>query len=276
MLSFIQDANELAIRIHAAYTLKQFVDLVAESSSPEYEAQFMRVLSPGLKNGLRSKNELVRAEVFGVIAHAVTKCGRIDFLREMQVLLAGGDEEANFFNNIHHVQIHRRTRALRRLGDQCDDHHLRGTTLAEIFVPLASNYIVTPASLDHHLINEAIVTTGRMAKQLACGAYYALVQQYLKSSRDRDKSERVYVRTLVAVLENFHFPMEQIVPPQAPEAADDVDADSDELDGDPENPFFEPVPPAPAQPMDIGKIVDAVNLRLLPNLLHHLEKRDVH
>jgi U3 small nucleolar RNA-associated protein 20 len=232
-------------------------------------------LYPGLKNGLRSKNELVRAEVLGVIAHAVTKCGRIDFLREMQVLLAGGDEEANFFNNIHHVQIHRRTRALRRLGDQCDDHHLRSTTLAEIFVPLVSNYIVTPASLDHHLINEAIITTGRMAKQLAWGAYYALVQRYLKSSRDRDESERVYVRTLVAVLENFHFPMEQIVPPQAPEAADDVDADSDELDGDPENPFFEPVPPVPVQPMDIGKIVDAVNLRLLPNLLHHLEKRDV-
>jgi U3 small nucleolar RNA-associated protein 20 len=276
MLSFIQDANELAVRTNASYTLKRFVDLVASSTGPEYEAQFVRMLYPGLKNGLRSKNELVRAEVLGVIAYAVTKCDRIDFLREMQVLLAGGDEEANFFNNIHHVQIHRRTRALRRLGDQCAEHCLRSTTLADIFVPLVSNYIVTAASLDHHLVNEAIITTGRMAKQLAWGAYYALVQRYLKLSRDRDESERVYVRTLVAVLENFHFPMEEIVPPLVL----DVDADAEEDDGEPDDPSSNTVSSnnmtsPPAQLMDTGKIADAVNLRLLPNLLHHLEKRDV-
>ena len=274
MLSFIQDANELAVRSNASYTFRRFVDLVASSTDPEYEAQFVRMLYPGLKNGLRSKNELVRAEVLGVIAYAVTKCDRIDFLKEMQVLLAGGDEEANFFNNIHHVQIHRRTRALRRLGDQCAEHCLRSTTLADIFVPLVSNYIVTAASLDHHLINEAIITTGRMAKQLAWGAYYALVQRYLKLSRDRDESERVYVRTLVAVLENFHFPMEEIAPPQVLEIAD-VDADAEEEDGDPDVPSSNNVTSPPALLIDTGKIADAVNLRLLPNLLHHLEKRDV-
>jgi U3 small nucleolar RNA-associated protein 20 len=35
-------------------------------------------------------------------------------LQEMKVLLAGGDEEANFFNNVLHFQVHRRSRALRR------------------------------------------------------------------------------------------------------------------------------------------------------------------
>lgn len=270
MLSFIQDTNELAVRNNAAYTLKHFVDLVATSPDAEYEALFMRMLYPGLKNGLRSKNELVRAEILGVIAYAVTKCDNISFLHEMRVLLAGGDEEANFFNNIHHVQIHRRTRALRRLGDQCDEGLLRSTTLADIFVPLVGNYIVTAASLDHHLVNEAILTTGRMAKQLVWGAYYALVQRYLKSSRDRDESERVYVRTLVAILENFHFPMEEIVPPEVPEAAEAPE------DDEVEDVEEEAVAPATsARPMDVGKIADAVNLRLLPNLLHHLEKRDI-
>ena len=275
MLSFIQDPNELAIRTNASYTLKNFVDIVATSSDPEYEAMFMRMLYPGLKNGLRSKNDLVRAEVLGVIAHAVKTCHRIGHLKEMQVLLAGGDEEANFFNNIHHVQIHRRSRALRRLGDQCDEGHLCSTTLADIFVPLVSNYIVTAASLDHHLVNDAIITTGRMAKQLAWGAYYALVQRYLRSSRERDESERVYVRTLVAILENFHFPMEEIIPPQCLEAANDVDADAEEHDDVPDDPSSRLETSVPVEPMNIGKIADAVNLRLLPNLLNHLEKRDV-
>ena len=36
------------------------------------------------------------------------------------------------------------------------------------------------ANVDHHLVNEAIITMGHIAKQLAWSLYYALVQQYLR------------------------------------------------------------------------------------------------
>ncbi|KAJ7707727.1 armadillo-type protein [Mycena rosella] len=275
MLHFIQDPAELAIRNNAAFTMRHFVDLVAGRGSPECETMFTRVLFPGLKNGLRSKNELVRSEILGVLAYAVTKCDAISALQEMQVLLAGGDEEANFFNNIHHIQIHRRSRALRRLADQCDEGHLRSNTLAEIFVPLVGNYITATSSIDHHLINEAILTTGRMAKHLAWGAYYALVQKYLRLSRAKDASERVYVRTLVALLDNFHFPMEQAIP--VVEEAEEIDEEDVQDEAQEGAHVDEGVPAAlpPPPPLNSSaRIVDAVNLRLLPNLLNHLEKRD--
>ncbi|KAF8206463.1 armadillo-type protein [Mycena galopus ATCC 62051] len=267
MLHSIQDPAELTIRNNAAFTMRHFVDLVAARDTPEFETMFTRVLFSGLKNGLRSKNELVRSEILGVIAYAVTKCEAISFLQEMRVLLAGGDEEANFFNNIHHIQIHRRSRALRRLADQCDEGHLRSNTLAEIFVPLVGNYISATSSVDHHLVNEAILTTGRMAKHLAWGAYYALVQKYLRLSRAKDASERVYVRTLVSLLDNFHFPMEQAVP-----MVEAVEDEGEQEDVDAEEDV--PTPPIPAPLNSTARIADAVNLRLLPNLLNHLEKRD--
>jgi U3 small nucleolar RNA-associated protein 20 len=266
MLHFIQDPTELAVRNNASFTLRHFVDLVGDVAHPEYEKTFMRVLYPGMKNGLRSRNEMVRAEVLGVIAYAVTRCDRISSLQEMRVLLAGGDEEANFFNNIHHVQIHRRTRALRRLADQCDEGHICSNTLAEIFVPLVGNYITTTASLDHHLVNEAIVTTGRMAKHLTWGAYYALVQKYLRASRAKDESERVYVRTLVAILDNFHYPMEEIIPDVEKPAEDDGE-DGEECDNT-------PLPPIASNATISRRITEAVSLHLLPSLLEHLEKRD--
>ncbi|KAJ7756392.1 armadillo-type protein [Mycena maculata] len=270
MLHFIQDPAELAIRNNAAFTMRHFVDLVAARSSPGFEMMFTRVLFTGLKNGLRSKNEMVRSEILGVIAYAVTKCEGISFLQEMRVLLAGGDEEANFFNNIHHIQIHRRSRALRRLADQCDEGHIRSNTLAEIFVPLVGNYITATSSVDHHLVTDAILTTGRMAKRLAWGAYYALVQKYLRLSRAKDASERVYVRTLVALLDNFHFPMEEAVPiPVDADEGNEEDRDQDDDEGD-KVPTF----PAPAPLQSSTRIADAVNLRLLPTLLNHLEKRD--
>ncbi|KAI8978168.1 armadillo-type protein [Trametes punicea] len=267
MLSFIQDPLELTIRTSAGTALKRFIDSAAERQG-EYEEAFLKVLYPGLKNGLRSKAELVRAEILGVFSHAVAKCTNISSLQEMRVLLAGGDEEANFFNNIHHVQIHRRTRAIRRLAEFAEQGHLRSTSLAEIFIPLVGNYITSTDSLDHHLVNEAVLATGQMAKRLHWGAYYALVQRYLKLAKQKNASEKVYIRTIVAILDSFHFPMEEAV--QEDEVANMAIAESE---GD-EDTNPQPLEAAEEGISKVARIQDAVSHRLLPNLISYLEKRD--
>ncbi|EKM83155.1 hypothetical protein AGABI1DRAFT_118514 [Agaricus bisporus var. burnettii JB137-S8] len=276
----IQDAAELAIRNNASFSMKHFIDVVAARKEDErrFEEVFLKLLFPGLKNGFRSKNELVRAEVLGVIAYAVEKLDFTSSLKDMHVLLEGGDEEANFFYNIFHVQLHRRSRALRRLGDHCDDGHLRSGTLSEIFVPLVGTFIAS--NVDHHLVTDAIVATGRMAKQLGWSAYHALVQRYIKLSKVKDESERIYVRALVALLENFHFPMDETVveDDKTDEAVmEDDKKDEDEMvDGTEGNKRDEkakaPVPPLSAT--QVLRIADAVNARLLPALLTYLEKYD--
>jgi U3 small nucleolar RNA-associated protein 20 len=269
MLYFIQDAGELAIRTNASFAMKHFIDQFAARSSSDYDQMFLTVLYPGLKNGLRTKNELVRAELLGVLAHSVEKCAHVATIKEMKVLLEGGDEEANFFNNVLHVQVHRRSRALRRLADHCDEGHIRSSTINEIFIPLVGNFI-SAGAVEHHLLDVAITTTGRMAKRLAWPAYYALVRKYLGLSESKDGSERVYVRTLVSLLDNFHFSVDQV------ESKNDslqiVEGD-DELDEDPPEPTSTTV----SDQLDHANIVrigDAVNLGLLPKLLSFLESYD--
>lgn len=256
MLFFVQDAEELAIRTNASTGLKRFIGIVSANPGSEYEKIFLRVVFPALKNGLRTKSEIVRAEVLSVVAHGIRACEGVSALREMRGLLADGDEEANFFNNILHVQMHRRTRALRRLAEYSEQGHLHSVTIAEVFIPLVGNFITGTQSLDHHLVNEAVTTTGRLSKQLSWGAYHALVQQYLRLSKDKEKSEKAHVRTLVAVLDAFHFPMDDVAVEMQ-----DVQGDTDDL------------PPAVRNPSTSGKIADAVNQRLLPALLNHLEDR---
>ncbi|KIY44004.1 hypothetical protein FISHEDRAFT_52291 [Fistulina hepatica ATCC 64428] len=266
MLHFIQDPEELAIRTNASYSMKRFLDVLAgkrdDARFADYEALFKRILYPGLKNGLRSKNELVRAELLSVLAYSVSTCGDIiPMLSGMRVLLANGDEEANFFNNVLHVQTHRRSRALRRLGDFCDEEQLKSTTLSQIFVPLVANFIA-PSGVDHHLVNDAIIAIGRMARHLSWSAYRSLVQTYLKLSRGQREAEKVYVRTLVAILESFHFSMDDVVPDAVD--ADEVD-DRDEVN--------EADNRADALKASV-KISETVNKRLLPTLIDSLETRD--
>ena len=263
LLRCIQDPNELAIRSNSSQGFKHFIDAVVADSDTEYQTVFLRRLLPGLKNGLRTKNEMVRSDVLGVIAYAVTRCDNITTLQDMKVLLEGGDEEANFFNNIYHVQVHRRIRALNRLADHCDASQLRSSTLANIFIPLVANFIAPASHTDHHLVTAAIAATGRMARHLSWGPYYALVQQYLKMSRAKDTSERLYIRTIVAILDNFHFPMDEIA---VPDSGGEIDAVESE-DADEEHNLPELAPTS-------GRISDAVNNRLLPALLNHLENRN--
>ena len=266
-LYFLQDAEELAIRNHAAFTLRRFIDLTCDPSHSEFEAIFMRFALPALKNALKSKHELVRAESLGVIAYAVSRCNNISSLQEMRPLLADGDEEASFFNNVHHIQIHRRTRALRRLGEYCDEGTVRNRTLVEVFLPLVEHYVVPTTALDHLLVSEAINTTGRIAKHLGWGAYWTLVQKYIRSSKDKSEGTRVCVRTLVAILENFHFSVEEVVQQVDPSIDNDAGGDDEGLM---EGPL--PVPSTDGQ--DFQKIADTVHNRLLPSLFAYLSSRD--
>lgn len=270
MLNFIQDPAELTIRNNASSAFKRFIDIACENDDAEYDNTFVKVLYPGLKNGLRSNNELVRAEILSVISHAVVKYDRIASLHEMRVLLAGGDEEANFFNNIHHIQVHRRIRAIHRLADYTEGGHLRSVTLAEVFIPLVSNYIVSSDSVDHHLVTEAILATGRMARQLKWGAYYSLVQRYLRLAKIKDASERVYIRALVALLDNFHFAMDNVI-----DSEDIADLErTEEAENEGEKDVEDMAEPIPIPISEASRIQDVVNTRLLPNLLRYLEKRD--
>ena len=257
MLHFIQDAEELALRTNSATVLRTFIDIVSKTSDGEWEGILMKNVYPGLKNGLRSKHESVRAEILAVIAHAVTVCRDIPAFQEMRILLADGDEEVNFFNNIHHIQIHRRIRALRRFGEWCGEGQLRKSTLADVFLPLIGNYIGAYDSVDHHLVTEAINTTGSVARCLAWGAYNNLIHQYLRLVKQKDASERVYVRTIVAILDNFHFNMDESV---VVEGDADENADAEESDA--------------KKAQEMTRIADSVHSRLLPALLNHLERRD--
>ena len=211
MLHFVQDPEEMAIRVNSAYAMRRFIELVASRRDDEaIQSTFVRMLYPGLRNGLRSRVELVRTELLSVLAAAVGSCDHIPLMQEMAPLLAGGDSEASFFSNIHHIQIHRRVRALHRLSDLCDEGTLSNSSLlADVFLPLISHFIVgTSGKVDHNLINETIATTGKVSRHLKWGAYNALVRQYLRLGRLKDDNEKYYVRTVVAVLDGFHFSME--------------------------------------------------------------------
>lgn len=263
-LFFIQDYEELSIRSNASLSMKRFIERFSLDLDFEpFQLCFNKILFPGLKRALRSKYDPVHMEVLGVISHAVDRCGDNSSLSELRILLAGQDEEANFFNNVCHVQVHRRIRALHRLSGFCDEHGFRDLTYRELFIPIVSRFIAD--GVNHHLINEAIQALGKIAQHLGWSSYLALAQRYIRLTTSIEGLERIASRALVSILDNFHFNLSASIVSNSNEAertGSDDEADQ-ETQGIQSNAIS-----------GSTKVVDAVMDRLLPFLFSRLERRD--
>ncbi|GAA5909110.1 Utp20p [Sporobolomyces salmoneus] len=209
MLFFVQDEEELAIRSNASYALRRFVEVSGTSDNEGLRTALSKIYLPGLRNCLRSKVELIRSEVLAVIGYSVEKVQGIAELDQMKPLLVEGDIEANWFNNILHIQNHRRTRALRRLADEVEAGHLSSKVIADFFLPLLDHFIIgSDEKKDPDLVNETVQCLGRLAKYLAWSAYSKLTHHYLKLARAAGAAQKPCVRALVSVLKGFHFNLE--------------------------------------------------------------------
>lgn len=234
MLFFIQDPDELAIRTNASYTLRRFVEVAGKDDRPELKTTLARVFLPGLRNSLRSKLEIVRSEILGVLAKAVECCSGLPELDQLKCLLVGGDEEANFFNNIVHIQVYRRTRALRRLADEVEKGSIASKIVSDLFIPLLDPYILgSDDKKDPDLVNETVQCLGRISKHLIWSGYNKLVQYYLKQAKIVCAAQKACVQALVSILRGFHF----------------------DLESDP-------------------RLLDLTTSKILPGLQRYLEKRD--
>ena len=210
MFYFIQDPEELSIRSNANLALRKYVEVAGPSLEADVRQVFTKVFLPGIKTGLRSKTEMVRVEIVSVMSAAVESSTGIAELEEMKCLLAGGDAEANFFNNIYHVQIHRRARAMRRLADECEAGHISSKTAADLFLPLLAHNLTTISENKHaELVNETVQCIGRIAHILQWSAYYRALQHYLRLAQDKGDGQKIFVRTSVALLRGFHFDLRE-------------------------------------------------------------------
>ena len=110
--------------------------------------------------------------------------------------LTNPDPEADILQNIRHIQLHRRTRALRRLSIVISEGKLCQATLAGYLLPLASYVVFSPLSArEHNLLSEAVNVISAVAGQLQWSAYCHLLKHYLRQLSTRKEIHRNIIRS---------------------------------------------------------------------------------
>ncbi|EST09315.1 Down-regulated-in-metastasis protein [Kalmanozyma brasiliensis GHG001] len=282
MLFLILDPEELSVRSNANASLVKFITQTAgecdsgADGDGELMQLFLSAVWPGLKKAVRNRSELVRRDVLAVMSSAAQNLPKCEVMAELSGLLGAGDAEVNFFNNIHHIQLHRRTRAVKRLPEQAAKGGMKSRTISDILAPVLGHFLM-PGSVelnDHNLITEVITSLGQLAGQLTWGPYNALLWTYLRLANKKGSSERVMVRTAMAILDNFHFGMEEEAILDGADVDDDQALDEGADAEEDEEARIAVQASRDGKEAERVKILDAVTSRLLPRLMAYLEQKD--
>lgn len=235
-LFFINDELELAIRTNATFTLNRFIDSFSQMESMEMAKEHIHMFKdsvlPNIRTGLRShaKQEVVQTEYVAVLQHTVQYLKHFNELDDMKVLLFNNDEEANFFANINHIQLHRRQRAIKRLRDY--RFKLSDNSISHYILPIIEHYAFCTDEKLRNIANETVDTISDLAKCMNWNQFRALFRRYVANLRKSKPEElRDHVAVIVGVSRSLKKDpiISELTDETDSEMADNSDSDSHEV-----------------------------------------------
>lgn len=202
----LQDPEEYSIRTSAALGIERFLS----KKDVNFEPILLHILLPAIKKGLRHQVVAIRQEFVQVLSKLINWHQDLPAVTDLVHLLANGDDEQNFFSNILHMQSHRRMRALKNLVGWSQT--VSSSNTHTILMPLVSHFIFESDRVtDHNMINEAVSCLASLTGRLKWGQYYNALKNYMSAIEIRPELEKILIRLLVSMLDQFRFPMSATV-----------------------------------------------------------------
>ena len=166
------------------------------------------VLKKGIRSGFKDTHEKTRLEFIGVLRSLMLHCrDRHTELKEMSRLMHR-DNEVDFWQNVRHLQVHRRAKAFSRLASHPKLlQRLSQEVLWHYILPLAEQIIrqEDPRAPDS-LIVASIELIGSVSRLLDYRPYEQLLRKYLSlMSKGNPSLTTILVKVISKILSNFNY-----------------------------------------------------------------------
>ncbi|KAK9458006.1 hypothetical protein V1511DRAFT_491455 [Dipodascopsis uninucleata] len=199
---YLMNGDEITILKHASLVLKRFIEITS-SKLPEDGIKFHSlvesVIVQALRSGLRMDAEISRNEMVEILRYLVQNSSAYPRVSSMACLLIDGDEEADFFLNITHIQSHRRQRAIYRLGQISLVNDLGDYNIAQFLLPLMEHFLKNVTTATSSMAEEAISTIGKLSLGLSWNQYQAVVKRCIINLENNRDNVRFYSRLLESI-----------------------------------------------------------------------------
>ncbi|XBW37983.1 hypothetical protein QEN19_003568 [Hanseniaspora menglaensis] len=196
-LYFVNDPEEYVMRTNGSKIVNCFTDYLNKNGENLAALDIMKdIILPNLQKGLRKKNDDIKNEYISMLSYIVSKSKTFIGLEDMKVLVNEVDPETDFFNNINHIQLHRRSRAIRKFNDELC-HKLCDNSIAHYLIPMIENYVFVEEEKFRALCNDSIQAIGILSNYLAWSQFKALFRRYKSMVKNDFKNLKELVVLLV-------------------------------------------------------------------------------
>nr|XP_034172664.1 small subunit processome component 20 homolog [Osmia lignaria] len=216
---FLKNEADLALRDYSGQCLKLLGSKLAKEhreniSDRRYLMDDTILLL--IKNGITSKNEVVKLQSIAFLGHMAIECPEVHpVLRDLSLLANKADPEVDFFENMQHLQLHRRARALLKFCTVAKtlQKKFNPRTLTQFILPFASMYLCNESFIHKNsILDAAIETVGTVCKLLPWYQYEIILKYYIGKLRGSAEYQKQLVRIIVIMLDSFHFNLSKYKP----------------------------------------------------------------
>ncbi|XP_052810287.1 small subunit processome component 20 homolog [Mya arenaria] len=208
---FISTVDDMSLRDSSTLCVVTIISQFTQTGVDEkaYNTIIMTGLMPEMRGGLRHKSQTVLHEFVTILAALVDTFGDQSTFEDLKPL-RDKDVEADFFENLKHIQVYKRSRALRRLIKYVDTNTVKNETINNIFLPLVSSFLTDDLYKKHTTVQDAAVDAiGVICRVLPWKLYATQLKFYLKLLPKCFSRQKLLVRVIVSIMDNFHFDLSQ-------------------------------------------------------------------
>lgn len=152
-----------------------------------------------------SRETTMKKEWINLLREMVMKLPELANLNSLRALCSN-DAEVDFFNNISHLQRHRRARALSRFRNVISTSNMSEGILNKVFVPLFFSMLFDVREGNGENIRVACIESlASVSAHVEWKSYYALLVRCLREMTRTPDKQKPLMRLTCSILDKFHF-----------------------------------------------------------------------
>ncbi|KAK9122055.1 hypothetical protein Syun_019672 [Stephania yunnanensis] len=180
-------------------------EMAAETNTCWTKACVQRIIKKFFLNHMSkamNKDISIQREWIALLQEMVLRLPALPALSSIRDLCSK-DAEVDFFNNILHLQKHRRARALARFRNVIASSGFSQIILKKIFIPLFFKMLLVAE--DENIRNACVESLATISGQMQWELYSAFLNRCFREMIFHSDKQKVFLRLICSVLDRFHF-----------------------------------------------------------------------
>lgn len=202
--------GDMSLSDNAGLLLTSIMKLLAavKHTEKEFREIIHHTLLESLKIGLKNKVETIQQDYTNLLCNLIRTFPKCQEFSNLVQLTDYNDPEMDFFENMKHIQVHRRARALRKLAKNLTEGNvvLSSKSLQNYILPYATTTIFDEKMLKHeNMVNASVEMIGSICKHLSWSSYMYHLKHFIRVLQIGKVNQKLGVSLLITVLDAFHF-----------------------------------------------------------------------